>query len=383
MPDTEREMKAVSQTQEDDEYETEEDDGNNDEEEEEEEESGEAATCTALCSLGSSSLNVVGTSTAECTKPNGTWDEFPPSSCCPKQLQLPMFLSKTFHMIDKCDSSIAAWSENGDNFVVKNIEKFAGVVLPLYFKHSNFSSFARQLNFYGFRKLRSEAILTAEVDPSSACYVRFYHENFQRDKPHLLSLIKRATKGDQQSKDDLDTLRNEISNLKEMLRNTVTDYDRKLAELSYECNRRISSMNAEYDKLASLVQHVLGVNAANAAGMQTGGNPPGTAYLINGANFTTSFLPQQQLVAFPQVGSGTSILAVQPAPQPSTNTDMLRSLSQAAVSLRSTESEVSKPAKKRPVTETAVKAKKKVLKVKRTDGKKPSVEAEAQTANDD
>lgn len=30
-------------------------------------------------------------------------------------------------MIDKCDSSIATWSENGDNFVVKNIEKFAGV----------------------------------------------------------------------------------------------------------------------------------------------------------------------------------------------------------------------------------------------------------------
>ena len=36
---------------------------------------------------------------------------------------------ETFHMIDKCDSSIATWSESGDNFVVKNIEKFAGVSL--------------------------------------------------------------------------------------------------------------------------------------------------------------------------------------------------------------------------------------------------------------
>ena len=41
--------------------------------------------------------------------------------------RLPMFLSKTYHMIEKCDSDIASWSDNGDNFVVKNVEKFATV----------------------------------------------------------------------------------------------------------------------------------------------------------------------------------------------------------------------------------------------------------------
>lgn len=30
-------------------------------------------------------------------------------------------------MIDRCDNEIATWSENGDNFVVKNVEKFASV----------------------------------------------------------------------------------------------------------------------------------------------------------------------------------------------------------------------------------------------------------------
>ena len=30
-------------------------------------------------------------------------------------------------MIDRCDPEIATWSENGDNFVVKNVEKFATV----------------------------------------------------------------------------------------------------------------------------------------------------------------------------------------------------------------------------------------------------------------
>merc|ERR1719223_96121 len=66
---------------------------------------------------------------------------------CPKQHQLPLFLSKTYHMIDRCDPDIATWSATGDNYVVKNVEKFASSFLPLYFKHSNFSSFARQLNF--------------------------------------------------------------------------------------------------------------------------------------------------------------------------------------------------------------------------------------------
>ena len=48
-------------------------------------------------------------------------------------------------MIDRCDTEIATWSTMGDNFVVKDIDKFSNTVLPLYFKHSNFSSFARQL----------------------------------------------------------------------------------------------------------------------------------------------------------------------------------------------------------------------------------------------
>ena len=133
------------------------------------------------------------------------------------------------------------------------------------FPLSDFSSFARQLNFYGFRKLRSDPILTSDVDPSTACHVRFYHEYFQKGKPELLQQIKRATKAEQHSKDDVETLRMELCALKDQLRTTVSDYDRKLAELSYECNRRITSMNAEYDKLVTLVTNSLGPQAIAAA----------------------------------------------------------------------------------------------------------------------
>jgi len=188
----------------------------------------------------------------------------------------------------------------------------------MYFKHSNFSSFARQLNFYGFRKLRSDPILAADVDPSTSCYVRFYHEKFQRGQPELLQQIKRATKAEQHSKDDIDSLREEVCGLKDQLRNTVTDYDRKLAELSYECNRRISSMNAEYDKLLALVTSALGPKAAAVAAV------PSTT--------TTALLPNTALD-----GAAAAAAAVPPSAdglQVPVNADLLHSLSQAAVSLQ-------------------------------------------------
>ena len=39
-------------------------------------------------------------------------------------------------------------------FVVKAQETFEREIIPQYFNHNKFSSFARQLNFYGFRKMQ-------------------------------------------------------------------------------------------------------------------------------------------------------------------------------------------------------------------------------------
>jgi hypothetical protein len=59
---------------------------------------------------------------------------------------VPVFLKKTYLMIDTCDATIATWSDDGLSFVVKDTEKFASQIICQFFKHKNFSSFVRQLN---------------------------------------------------------------------------------------------------------------------------------------------------------------------------------------------------------------------------------------------
>lgn len=59
------------------------------------------------------------------------------------------FLLKTYELVeDHVSDSIVSWSPTGCSFVVWNPTEFAKDLLPMYFKHNNFSSFVRQLNTY-------------------------------------------------------------------------------------------------------------------------------------------------------------------------------------------------------------------------------------------
>jgi len=75
---------------------------------------------------------------------------------------------------------------NGDSFVVNNQEEFSRELLPSVFKHNNFASFVRQLNMYGFHKVNTDSIPSAETHGWE-----FSHPNFQKGKPAQLFEIKR------------------------------------------------------------------------------------------------------------------------------------------------------------------------------------------------
>ncbi|ORZ03166.1 hypothetical protein BCR43DRAFT_38230 [Syncephalastrum racemosum] len=99
------------------------------------------------------------------------------------------FITKLFSLVDDVRfQALVSWNPAGTSFLIRNVKKFAQIVLPEYFKHGNFSSFVRLLNMYGFHKVNKSA---RGQRGSEHEIWEFFHPQFRRGQPELLKDIKR------------------------------------------------------------------------------------------------------------------------------------------------------------------------------------------------
>ncbi|XP_062039076.1 heat shock factor protein 3-like [Lepus europaeus] len=144
---------------------------------------------------------------------------------------IPSFLSKLWSLVeDPALDELVCWSQSGQSFYIRNEQIFSKEVLPKYFKHNNMSSFVRQLNLYGFRKVISfDSVFHVKEKKNMQ---EFQHPFFQKGKTNLVGSIKRKVPGMRNadvrnSPDEFQGIMTEMQEINEKQNNM----EAKLAEL--------------------------------------------------------------------------------------------------------------------------------------------------------
>ncbi|KAM8953647.1 heat shock factor protein 3-like [Pelodytes ibericus] len=172
---------------------------------------------------------------------------------------VPAFLIKLWTLVeDPTNVDVIAWNRNGQNFCILDEQRFSKEILPKYFKHNNLSSFIRQLNMYGFRKVMNLESGLVKFDGTS---IEFQHPCFKKGRAELLENIKRKmsavkTEDPHLSQDELQKVFSELQELKD----AQSDVDTKLDNMRRENEalwKEVSSLRRKHGQQQKLLSKVL------------------------------------------------------------------------------------------------------------------------------
>ncbi|CAD8082623.1 unnamed protein product [Paramecium primaurelia] len=91
----------------------------------------------------------------------------------------PKFLISLFEILEGEENiNVIRWNNEGDAFEIVNVDLLVKSILSVHYKQSNFFSFVRQLNQYGFNKQK--------IDKNS---YSFRHKYFLKNKKELIAKI--------------------------------------------------------------------------------------------------------------------------------------------------------------------------------------------------
>lgn len=122
----------------------------------------------------------------------------------PFTLKLLEMMKRPENLTSDGNSPLLGWSPDGNNVILREPKHFGVTLLPLYFKHTNYLSFIRQLNGHGFRKNEDipvpnddlvwvpEDRMTEKMRLAVASQtLKYTNDNFKRDHPENYYLVQR------------------------------------------------------------------------------------------------------------------------------------------------------------------------------------------------
>ena len=168
----------------------------------------------------------------------------------PKVVQT-AFIHKLYNMLeDRSIQHLIAWSNTNESFVMSRSNEFSKV-LAQYFKHTNISSFVRQLNMYGFHKV-SDVFHSGSPD-STLWEFRHGNGNFKKgDLVGLREIKRRASRHALIHRDSFSGPKNmppQTGTSTEPLPDTLEQRMAHMEHAAYRMNQRVSRTD---DNLAML-----------------------------------------------------------------------------------------------------------------------------------